>query len=283
MKLCYFDDNRFGVIENDTVRDVTSVLERLPAYRSPLPCYDPVIAHLDELLPAIREAAGKAPAKPVSTVKFLSPVANAGKVVGAPVNYRAHFDEAAADPATFAAAHVRKIQETGLFLKASSSIVGTGQGVTLRFPDRRSDHEIELVAVIGKPGTNIKEGDALDHIAGYTIGLDMTVRGPEERSLRKSIDSYTVLGPWMVTADEFGNPDDVELSVAVNGEIRQKSRTSALVLSVSQLIAFASSYYTLQPGDILMTGTPEGVGPVRPGDVMTLEIERIGSAKVLVR
>ena len=126
MKLCYFDDNRFGVIENDTVRDVTSVLERLPAYRSPLPCYDPVIAHLDELLPAIREAAGKAPAKPVSTVKFLSPVANAGKVVGAPVNYRAHFDEAAADPATFAAAHVKK--DPGNRLVPESKQLDRGDG-----------------------------------------------------------------------------------------------------------------------------------------------------------
>ena len=111
----------------------------------------------------------------------------------------------------------------------------------------------------------------------------MTVRGKEERSFRKSIDSYTVLGPWLVTADEFGDPSDVGLSLAVNGEMRQKARTKDLVLSVPALIAFASRFYTLQPGDVLMTGTPEGVGPVQPGDVMTASVERVGTVDVAVR
>jgi 2,4-diketo-3-deoxy-L-fuconate hydrolase len=282
MKLCYFDNNRFGVVEGETVKDVTSVLESLPAYRPPFPRFDPIIAVLGELLPAIKAAAATAPAKPLSAVTLLSPVGNPGKVVAAPVNYKAHLEEAIAEPETFSAAHVRQIHETGLFLKATSSIVGVSHGVTLRFPDRRNDHEIELVAIIGKPGSNISEADALDHIAGYTLGLDMTLRGPEERSLRKSIDSYTVLGPWLVTADEFGDPADVGLSIAVNGEIRQKARTKDLILSVRALVAFASSFYTLQPGDVLMTGTPEGVGPVKPGDVMTAAIERIATIDVKV-
>ncbi|UFN50277.1 fumarylacetoacetate hydrolase family protein [Roseomonas sp. OT10] len=283
MKLCFFDDNRLGVVEGDSVRDVTPVLERLPAYRVPLPRFDPLVAALPELRPALRDAAATAPAKPVAAVRFLAPVANPGKVVAAPVNYKAHLDEAIAEPETFSAAHVRKIQETGLFLKATSSVVGMSEGVALRFPDRRNDHEIELAAIIGKAGTNITEADALDHIAGYTLGLDMTVRGPEERSLRKSIDSYTLLGPWMVTADEFGDPGDVGLSLEINGEPRQKARTKDLILSVRALIAFASSFYTLQPGDVLMTGTPEGVGPVRPGDRLTATIERIGSLDVAIR
>jgi 2,4-diketo-3-deoxy-L-fuconate hydrolase len=282
MKLCYFDDNRLGVLDGGIVKDVTSVLERLPAYRPPLPRFDPVVAVLAELLPAIRAALPNAPGKPVSEVRFLAPVGNPGKVVAAPVNYRAHLEEAIAEPETFSRAHVRQIQETGLFLKATSSVVGISHGVTLRFPDRRNDHEIELVAIIGKAGSNISEADALDHIAGYTLGLDMTLRGPEERSMRKSIDSYTVLGPWLVTADEFGDPADVGLSLAVNGEGRQKARTKDLILSVRALVAFASSFYTLQPGDVLMTGTPEGVGPVKPGDVITASIERIGTVEVAV-
>ena len=232
MKLCFFDDDRFGVVTGDMVHDVTAVLDRLPAYRPPLPRFDPLIAALPGLLPALRDAAAQAPGKPVADVHFHSPVPNPGKVVAAPVNYLAHLEEARADPATFSREHVNRIQENGLFLKATSSIVGTSAGIALRFPDRRNDHEIELVAVIGKPGSNITEQDALGHVAGYTLGLDMTLRGKEERSFRKSIDSYTVLGPWLVTADEFGDPADVALSIAVNGEMRQKSRTKALVLSV---------------------------------------------------
>lgn len=284
MKLCFFDDNRFGVVDGDAVKDVTAVLDRLPALRPPLPHFDPVIAALPDLLPALREAAAAAgPGQPVSATRFLPPVANPGKVVAAPVNYLAHHEETIADPATFSRAHVNRIQESGLFLKAASSIVGTSAGVALRFPERRNDHEIELVAVIGIGGSAIAEADALRHVAGYTLGLDMTLRGVEERSFRKSIDSYTVLGPWLVTADEFGDPADVGISIAVNGQERQNARTKDLILSVPALIAFASSFYTLHPGDILMTGTPEGVGPVVPGDVLTAFVERVGTVNVAVR
>jgi 2-keto-4-pentenoate hydratase/2-oxohepta-3-ene-1,7-dioic acid hydratase in catechol pathway len=282
MKLCYFDNNRLGVVQDNTVRDVTAVLERLPPMRPPLPRFDPVMAALPELLPAIQAALSEAPSLPLSAVRLLPPVGNPGKVVAAPVNYRAHLDEAIAEPETFSRAHVRQIEESGLFLKATSSIVGVQDGVRLRFPDRRNDHEIELVAVIGKAGTNIAEADALDHVAGYTLGLDMTLRGPEERSFRKSIDSYTVLGPWLVTADEFGDPADIGISLAVNGTIRQQARTRDLILSVPALIAFASRFYTLHPGDVLMTGTPEGVGPVQPGDLLTASVERIGTVEVRV-
>jgi 2-keto-4-pentenoate hydratase/2-oxohepta-3-ene-1,7-dioic acid hydratase in catechol pathway len=282
MKLCLFDDDRLGVIEGDVVKDVTPVLDRLPTHRGILPRHDPIIAALPDLLPALREAAASAPAKPVSAVRFLPPVASPGKVVAAPVNYRKHLDEAIANPETFARAHVRQIQETGLFLKATSSIVGVSEPVRLRHTDRRNDHEIELVAIVGRAGTNIAPEDALSHIAGYTLGLDMTLRGPEERSFRKSIDSYTVLGPWLVTADEFGEPGSVDISLEVNGEVRQKANTRDLILSVVDLIVFASSFYTLHPGDVLMTGTPEGVGPVQPGDTIRASVERVGTVEVTV-
>ena len=283
MKLCYFNDNRLGVVENGMVKDVTSVLDRLPAYHSPLPRFDPFIAALPDLLPRLQDAAATAISRPAESVRFLAPVANPSKVVAAPVNYLAHLNETIADPATFSRAHVIRIQESGLFLKATSSIVGVSEGVVLRFPDRRNDHEIELAVVIGKAGSGIAEANALDHVAGYTLGLDMTLRGPEERSFRKSIDSYTVLGPWMVTADEFGDPSDVGVALAVNGETRQQARTRDLILSVPALIAFASSFYTLLPGDVIMTGTPEGVGPVLPGDVITATVERIATIDVNVR
>ena len=111
----------------------------------------------------------------------------------------------------------------------------------------------------------------------------MTLRGPEDRSFRKSIDSYTVIGPWLVTADEYGDPDEKDLSLLVHGEPRQQANTRDLVLSVRELIAYATSFYSLQPGDILLTGTPEGVGPVIPGNVMTATVEGVGTIEVTVR
>jgi 2-keto-4-pentenoate hydratase/2-oxohepta-3-ene-1,7-dioic acid hydratase in catechol pathway len=175
---------------------------------------------------------------------------------------------------------MRQIREIGLFLKATSSLIGPSDPVRIAFPDRRNDHEIELVAVIGRPGRNIRAEDALAHVAGYAIGLDMTVRGPEDRSFRKSIDTYSVLGPWLVTADELPDPSGLELELTVNGETRQKANTRDLVLSVPELIAFASSHYTLHPGDLLFTGTPEGVAPVAAGDRMVARIEGIGAMTV---
>ena len=178
---------------------------------------------------------------------------------------------------------VKTIDHYGLFLKASSALAGPSEGVRLRFTDRRNDHEAELAVVIGREGTDIPEAEALDHVAGYAIGLDMTVRGTEDRSLRKSIDTYAVVGPWLVTRDEIADPEDLALALWVNGEIRQESNTAYHIFGVRRLIAYASSFYTLHPGDIIMTGTPEGVGPVVPGDVMRVEIEGIGAMEVKVR
>ena len=282
MKICYFNGNRLGVVQGDFVFDVTPVLDSLPAQRPPFPRHDTVAANLPTLMPKMSEMIAGAKGIPISSVRFDPPVANPGKVMAAPVNYLAHQIEAEADPKTFAIAQVLRVAEIGLFLKATSSIVGISDGVVVSFPERRTDHEIELTAIIGKGGRNISEEDALDHVAGYTIGLDMTLRGPEERSLRKSLDTYTVLGPWMVTSDEFGDPSDVALSLTVNGKPRQNARTSDLLMSVRSLIAFASRFYRLEPGDVLMTGTPEGVGPVVAGDTITATIEGIASVDIPV-
>jgi len=283
MRLCRFDDNRLGLVRGDEVLDVTPVVARLPAQRWPLPKGDPLIAALDELRPHIEAEAKRAVARPLSQVKLLSPVANPSKIVCAPVNYKRHLEEARADAEIHHQKQVEEIQRVGLFLKATSALVGPSAGVALRYLDRRNDHEVELALVIGKAADRVKAADALQYVAGYAIGLDMTIRGPEERSLRKSGDSYCVLGPWMVTADEFTDPDRRELSITVNGEPRQRANTKDLVLGLGTLIELASSFYTLLPGDILLSGTPEGVGPVRPGDVMDAAIEGIGAMRVEVR
>jgi 2-keto-4-pentenoate hydratase/2-oxohepta-3-ene-1,7-dioic acid hydratase in catechol pathway len=177
-----------------------------------------------------------------------------------------------------------KILEAGMFLKSNSCLVGPSEGIPLRFPDRRSDHEVELVMVIGKAGSDIPQERALDHVAGYCLGLDMTVRGREDRSFRKSVDGYAVLGPWLATADELPDPDAVPISIAVNGEVRQSSNTSQLIYNCRRLIEFASAFYTLYPGDLVYTGTPEGVGPVKPGDVIVCRSAPVlGELKIAVR
>jgi 2,4-didehydro-3-deoxy-L-rhamnonate hydrolase len=283
VKLCRFNNNQIGLVEGDQVLDVSAALEALPSYRYPLPKGDVFIENLDKLRPRILEAAKAAKKFPVAECTFHAPVANPGKVVAAPVNYQAHFDEAEADPGIRFGKEIVKIQTIGLFLKATSSVRGPNYGVEINHPDRRNDHEIELVAVIGKPARNVSVENALDYVAGYCIGLDMTVRGVEERSMRKSIDTYTVMGPWMVTADEMGDPHDVDLVLTVNGEPRQRNNTGNLIIKVRELISWASNWYTLQPGDLFMTGTPDGVGPVVPGDVIDARIDRIGSMQVKVR
>ena len=279
MKICRYDD-RLGLVEGDTVRDVTAALDVLPGARYPLPCHDLLIEHLDAVAAAVRDTDGDT--RPLSEVRLLSPVANPGKLVAAPVNYKAHLDEAIADEATFSRAHVRQIQETGLFLKATSSLIGAGDAIRIAHPNRRTDHEIELAVVIGRSCRNASRDDALSYIAGYTIGLDITIRGPEERSLRKSLDTYSVLGPWLVTADELGDPAGRELLLTVDGEVRQRANTRDLIMDVPALIEFASSYYTLHPGDVLYTGTPEGVGPIRPGETIVASIDGIGEMTVKV-
>jgi 2-keto-4-pentenoate hydratase/2-oxohepta-3-ene-1,7-dioic acid hydratase in catechol pathway len=241
-----------------------------------------LIAALPELRGEMERAAGTAIPEPLGGLRLASPVANPGKLIAAPVNYQAHLDEAIADRETFSRAHVRRIEETGLFLKATSSLAGAGEAVRRAFPARRTDHEIELAVIIGRRCRDVPEPEALSVIAGYSIGLDITVRGPEERSLRKSIDGYSVLGPWLVTADELGDASGLDLRLDVNGELRQAANTRDLIMSVPQLVAFASRWYTLDPGDVLFTGTPEGVGPIQPGDRISARIERIGALEIQV-
>ncbi|MDH4192139.1 MAG: fumarylacetoacetate hydrolase family protein [Betaproteobacteria bacterium] len=283
MKLCRFDDDRLGLVEGDIVVDVTPALDDLPRVRYPLPHLDLLVAHLGELRARIDSLAAQAPRRSLAKVQMLSPVANPGKIIAAPVNYLKHLEEVLADKGIHHGNPILEIQRAGLFLKASSSLVGAGQGVALTHTDRRNDHEVELAVVIGKQARKVAAKDALGYVAGYCIGLDITIRGPEERSLRKSPDSYTVLGPWLVTADELTDPSQLDISIRVNDQLRQSANTDDMVIDVPGLIEFASSFYTLHPGDVILTGTPQGVGPIQPGDSLLAEIGRIGRMRVQVR
>jgi 2-keto-4-pentenoate hydratase/2-oxohepta-3-ene-1,7-dioic acid hydratase in catechol pathway len=272
MKLCRYDDDRLGVVRGDLIHDVNAAQTEIRKSSPYAMRGDAVIAALPQWRERIERMADKAPGKPIGAVKLLAPVARPTKLSCAPTNYQAHIEEmqkASAQPGSqIVSTQSSKILEAGMFLKANSALVGPSEGIALRFPDRRSDHEVELVMVIGKAGSDISQKNALDHVAGYCLGLDMTVRGREDRSFRKSPDGYAVLGPWMVTADELPDPDAVPISIEVNGEVRQKSNTSQLIYNCRRLIEFASAFYTLYPGDLIYTGTPEGVSPVKPRDVI---------------
>lgn len=285
MRLCRFNEGRLGLVEGSHVRDVTAALDVLPSYRYPLPRHDVVIENLAKIRARVEAVREHAPVLPLGSVRLLSPVANPGKIIAAPVNYQKHLDEVKSDSQIHAnnPAHTITIQQAGVFLKATSSLVGPGEGIVVRKPDRRTDHEVELAFVIGRTASHVSRADALTYVAGYAIGLDVTIRGSEDRSLRKSADTYTVLGPWLVTADEIPDPGVLDLEIAANGEQRQKSNTKYLILGVAELVELASSFYTLYPGDVILTGTPEGVSPIEAGDHLVATIERIGRMEVDVR
>ncbi len=272
MKLCRYDDDRLGVVRGDRVHDVTAAQTEIRQSSPYTMLGDAVVAALPQWRERIERLADKAAGTPIAGVKLLPPVARPTKLSCAPTNYQAHIAEmkaASADPKSqVVSAQSSKILEAGMFLKSNSALIGPSETIPLRFPNRRNDHEVELVMVIGKTGSDISQQDALDHVACYCLGLDITVRGGEDRSFRKSPDGYAVAGPWMVTADEIPDPDALPLTLEVNGVVKQQSNTSDLIYSCRRLIEFASSFYTLYPGDLIYTGTPDGVGPIKPGDTI---------------
>jgi 2,4-diketo-3-deoxy-L-fuconate hydrolase len=286
MKLCRFDEDRLGVVIGDKVHDVTEAQSQIRAAARYDMKGDAVIAALPTWRKRIEDMAAKAPGVPVNGVKLLSPIARPSKAMAAPTNYRKHIVEMRTRTDLPPEATNRlppDIGKAGIFLKSNSAIVGPSEGIPLRFPDRINEHEIELVAVIGKQGTDIPKAKAKDYIAGYTLGLDMTCRGSEDRSFRKSIDGYAVLGPWFVTADEIANPDDVTVTLTVNDVLKQTAETKDLIYDIGRLIEFASSFYTLYPGDVYYTGTPQGVSAVKPGDVLRGKCDPIGTFEIKVR
>jgi 2-keto-4-pentenoate hydratase/2-oxohepta-3-ene-1,7-dioic acid hydratase in catechol pathway len=204
----------------------------------------------------------------------MPPIPDPSKIVAAPVNYRDHAEEMA---------QTTDVRNQGVFLKAPSSLIGSGGTVQLPYSDRRFDQEGELAVVIGRTARHVSPDEALDHVFGYLCLLDITMRGGhEDRSLRKSFDSFTPIGPHIVTADEIPDPGALKLRCSVSGVLRQDASTANLIFDVPRLLSYASSVMTLQPGDIVTTGTPAGVGPIAGGDEVTVEIDGVGVLTVHV-
>jgi 2-keto-4-pentenoate hydratase/2-oxohepta-3-ene-1,7-dioic acid hydratase in catechol pathway len=252
MRLVSYDDGRVGCLADDHVIPLPARTMR-----------DAIAAWAVGQLTIPENEAGFA----VSGVRLRVPVADPSKIIAAPVNYRDHQAEMSSDA---------QVGALGFFLKAPSSLLDPGGTIQLPYHDRRFDQEGELALVIGRTARHVSPQDALSCVFGYTGLLDITMRGGEDRSTRKSFETFTPMGPVLVTADEFGDPGDVELRCWVSGDLRQQASTRDLIWGVARLVSYASSVTTLFPGDVITTGTPAGVGPLAPGDTIRLELSRLG-------
>lgn len=203
-----------------------------------------------------------------------------GKIICVGRNYADHAREMGADVPT----------EPLLFLKPPSSLVGHGGRVVLPELSQDVHHEVELVAVIGRGGKNIAEADALEYIDAYAVGLDMTARDLQARAkaqglpwtVSKGFDTFAPLG-ILVEAWKVKNPQVLDIQLTVNGTLRQSGNTRDMIFSVARLVSYCSRVFTLLPGDLIYTGTPEGVGPVTDGDILEASIEGLPSLRLKVK
>ncbi len=283
MKLAVFDQYRIGVVDGDQVFDVTqalpSWLDQMPGQRM-----NWLIANWVEMRPKLTATRADASAVSVASVVLRAPSPHPPHVFAAPANYRKHIGELGAR----AVSKGRSAREQGFFLKAPGSLVGAGGVILLpRGSERRFDHESELAVVIGRAGRNIARAEAMQYVFGYSCLVDATMRIEpgvleEERSMRKSFATFTPLGPYIVTADEVADPGVLHNQLWINGELKQDANTRDMIVDVPELIELISSVLALQPGDVIATGTPEGVGPFVPGDTVRIAIESIGDMTLRV-
>lgn len=281
MKLAVYDDYRIGVVENNSVYDVTDVA---PAGLRDLHVHmNWVIGNWAQALPRIEKLRREATAKPLADVRLLPPSPCPSHIFAAPANYQKHIGELGARTVSR-----KTTRENGFFLKAPGSLAGPADGIRLpRGSRRRFDHESELAVIIGRRARNVPRSEALKHVFGYSCLVDATMRiepgtHEEERSMRKSFETFTPMGPFLVTADEVGDPQALNNRLWVNGKLRQEANTKDMIVGVAELIELISSVLPLNPGDVVASGTPEGVGPVNPGDRVKIAIDRVGEMVLIV-
>ena len=210
----------------------------------------------------------------VEGAALLAPLPRPPRIIALGLNYAAHARETGKEPP----------KEPIFFMKASTAVIGPDEPVVIPKGTGRVDHEVELAVIIGREGKNISRKKAADHIAGYTVLNDVTARDMQSRDmaasrpwfLSKSFDTFAPMGPCIALADEIKPPVHLDLTLRVNGEVRQKSNTRDLIFDIPELIHRLSRYITLEPGDVIATGTPSGISAIEPGDVMEAEIEKIG-------
>jgi 2-keto-4-pentenoate hydratase/2-oxohepta-3-ene-1,7-dioic acid hydratase in catechol pathway len=276
MRLVLFNDYRLGVLRGEDVIDVTSAL----------PNHDPGLGasffvrlcqDFEALRPQLEQAAANGKAVPLAGVKLRPAALNPSKVLAAASNYGAHVDEMRPR------LRDQWLLNFGVFLKSPSAIIGPGDTLPLVDIENEVHHEAELAFIVGKQGKNIPEERAMEYVLGYTGLIDVSVRGEADRSYRKSFDGFCPIGPCLVTADEFPDPHNIDIKLWVNDDLRQDGNSKDMLVQIPQMIAFASQAMTLYPGDVFTTGTPDGVGPIAPGDTLTLEVQEIGRMQIFVK
>lgn len=261
---------RLARVEGDTLVDISDVPGVGTSLRAILP-------DLPRLADAIRTADG--PAIALADVVLEAPIDQPQKYLGIGMNYAKHAEEAAAAGIPIPTSQM-------WFNKQVSCIVGPYDEIHRPRVSAQLDYEIELGVVIGRPARHVSREDARDHIAGYLVANDVSVRDWLQKlsptfTLGKSFDTHGPIGPWLTTDDEVADPLNLEMTLTVNGEVRQHHRTDDMIYDIYDQIAYLSQVFTLQPGDILATGTPAGIGaPTQnwlvPGDVVRAEIEGLG-------
>ena len=229
-----------------------------------------------------REAAERG--EPVEPERLLAPVPRPGKILCSGINYASHKEE---NPdAVFP-------DEPVFFSKLPSAVIGPGEPIVIPRPETQTDYEVELALVIGRTARRVRESDALGHVFGFTVLNDVSARDIQFKdnqiTLGKGVDTFSPIGPEIVTVDEIPDPQQLHVSSYLNGEQMQSSPTSDMIFSAARLIEFLTAIVTLDPGDVVTTGTPAGVGAFRkppvwmkPGDEITVEVDRIGRLTNLV-
>ena len=273
MKLFRFDGGRIGLTEGDASYDVTDALGIDTAAWPPVQSVALIADFANRTRGITRHP--KAKRVELAAVRLQTPIEWPNKLLAFPVNYVAHGAEMKSK---------NRADINGFFLKANSSLSGPADPIVLpELPGREIHHECELGIVIGRQGKHIPRHDALAHVFGYACLIDVVVRGSEERVQRKSYDTFCPFGPWITTADEVGDPGNVQTRLWVNGELRQDANTRDLIVDVPGMVEWCSKVATLYPGDIIAAGTPAGVGPIRRGDRVRIAIERVGEMTLAVQ
>lgn len=277
--LSYYENQhvKLGIKTDDGIFDVQAVSEKT-GINAPKTALE-VIQGGEEALQALAKIIANSDQKiNENTIQYAPAIPNAGKVICVGANYRKHAIESGlAIP-----------EEPIYFAKYANSLSGHREEISVPKMAVEVDYEVELVAVIGKPAKNVSVEAALDYVFGYAVGNDLSVRELQFRSNQwlygKAIDGFAPLGPYIVTTDEVPNPQTLNLKCWVNGELRQDSNTEDMIFSTAKIISDLSQIMTLQPGDVIYTGTPEGVimgmdekNWLKPGDEIVCEIEGLGS------
>lgn len=276
------DSPRPGAVLDELVVDLALASDgRLPgSMRALLEMGPPALETVQRLLSQLAGQPLEAPlAHPLSSVRLLAPIPDPSKIIAIGLNYMDHCREQNIDPPPLPL----------IFAKFPSSVIGPGQAISWD-PNltQKVDFEAELAVVIGRTARRVPAAEALSYVAGYTICNDVSARdlqfGDKQWVRGKSLDTFCPLGPYLLTADEVGDPQQLTIRSTLNGQIFQASNTSEMIFNIPTLIEFASQAFTLNPGDVIATGTPAGVGVFRnppvflkPGDTVSIEIEKLGT------